>query len=128
MISLGNLLHLSDKLSLCQNDPTRFIRCFLNIKLMFRSSRPCSRHFIWVLTYPLRACALFPPVSPLLLCPICILPSLLWKVSDLSCSFCHKEARVCRSLWYFKMTSCSYTILPFMVVVDDSTTSPFFIN
>jgi hypothetical protein len=67
-------------------------------------------------------------VSSLVVCVyLSYLPS-FWKVPDLSRSFCQKEARVCRSLWYFGLTFDSSTMLPFMGVVDNSTTGPFFIN
>ena len=32
-------------------------------------------------------------------------PSYLWRFSDLSCSFCQKEAQVCRSLRHFGLTA-----------------------
>jgi hypothetical protein len=49
-------------------------------------------------------------------------------VLDLSCSFCQKGTRVslvCQTLQYFGLTLFNQTILPFMGVVDCSTTNPF---
>jgi hypothetical protein len=45
-----------------------------------------------------------------------------------SCSFCQKGTLVilvCQTLWYFGLMLFSHTMLPFMGVVDCSTTSPF---
>jgi hypothetical protein len=52
-------------------------------------------------------------------------------VLDLSCSFCQKGTQVslvCQTLRYFGLTFFSQTMLPFMGVVEYSTTSPSFIN
>lgn len=103
------LFHLSKKPSLCHSIPVRFIRCFLNIKLVFGPFRSCSLHFLLVRASPSEL-ELSSGVSPLVVffpyrpC-VYILPSFFWKVSDLSCSFCLKEARVCRSLRYFGLTT-----------------------
>jgi hypothetical protein len=72
--------------------------------------------------------ALSSSVSSLVFCVyLSYLPS-FWKVPDLSRSFCQTEARVYRSLWYFELTFSRSTMLPFIGVVDNSTSGPFFIN
>jgi hypothetical protein len=139
MISLGNYA-ISQRPSLCHNIPARFIRCFPSIKLttFLFSSAYLGR------TFP-SVHAFLSGVSPAL-CRASCAPSFLLHVSSLvsifcisfprmvlylSCSFCQKETRVslvCQTLWYFRLTFFSQTMLPFMGVVEYSTTSPSFIN
>jgi hypothetical protein len=89
----------------------RFIRCSLGIKLTAFCSSSAWRALAFSLPILLY---LFPRM-----------------VLDPSCSFCQKGTRVslvCHTQWYFGLTFCSQTMLPFMGVVDNSTTGPFFIN
>jgi hypothetical protein len=79
--------------------------------------------------------SLFPCVFSHLLHPYSPLPfsssGRLWTCHVPSVRRKLRSVWVCRTLWYFGLTtSCllSQTMLPFMGVVDGSTTSPFLIN
>jgi hypothetical protein len=83
----------NSKLSLSIMASARFLIC---------SSTSISRPSIHEFTgaSPLRAYALLSHVSS----PLCI-PLSLEGFFNLSCSFCHKESQVCRSLRYFGLTT-----------------------
>jgi hypothetical protein len=139
MISLGNYA-ISQRPSLCHSIPMRFIICFPNIKLatfLFSSAYlghafPSVHAFLSGVSP-----ALYRASHALLFLFLCLLFFSIFCISfprmvlDLSCSFCQKETRVslvCQTLRYFGLTFFSHTMLPFMGVVEYSTTSPSFIN
>jgi hypothetical protein len=130
---------VSHRSSLFHSKPVRFIKCFLSIKLvvfLFPSA-----YLVHVFPY---VHVLLSSVSPAL-CRASHAFLLLHESSlasifcisfprmglYLSYSFCQKKTLVilvCQTLRYFRLTFFSHTMLPFMGVVECSTTSPSFIN
>jgi hypothetical protein len=103
------LCHLSETFSLSQYPcevyqmlPQHQARVQV-LQVMF-SALPFGSHISFRACAPIWCLSSCCPLSLPSVC-VCILPSFFRKVSDLSCSFCQKEARVCRSLWYFGLTT-----------------------